>query len=72
MQINKLQLLQETGPATLMKLKGPGYTWQSFHHFNKGENFFDFLFGFLHTNLFWKGSTLKGKNLLLGEQILSF
>ena len=36
--------------------------------FTKGSNFCDFLFAFLDNR---KGSTLKGKNLLLEEQILS-
>ena len=35
------------------------------------DNFRDFMFVFLHTDLFMKeGSSLKGMNLLPGEQIL--
>ena len=33
--------------------------------FDKGDNFCDFLFAFLYNNLSGKGSSLKGKNLLL-------
>ena len=41
--------------------------------FTKGDNFYDFLFAFLEDKALLKfGSTLEGKNLLLGEQILSF
>ena len=44
-----------------------------FLQFFKGDNFCDFLFAFLHTQFSSeKGSTLKGKNLLPREQILSF
>ena len=40
--------------------------------FTKVENFCDIVSVFLDDKVFPKGSTLKGKNLLLGEQILSF
>ena len=41
--------------------------------FSKGDNFCVFLFASLDDEAFLKlGSTLKGKNLLLGEQILPF
>ena len=40
--------------------------------FLKGDNFCDFLFAFLVMKPSHKGSSLKGKNLLLVEQIRSF
>ena len=40
--------------------------------FAKGISFCDFLFASLEDEALPKGSTLKGKNLLLEEQILSF
>ena len=41
--------------------------------FSKGKQFYELPVGFPGgRNLFKMGSTLKGKNLLLGEQILSF
>ena len=54
------------------KLKCMG-TSQSFSTmFSKGDNFCDFLFTELEDEVFPKlGPTLKGKNLLLWEQILS-
>ena len=39
---------------------------------SKGDNFCDFLFAYLEDEVFQKGSTLKGKNLLQWEQIFSF
>ena len=38
----------------------------------KGNNFHDFLFASLKDKTVQKGSTLKGRNLLLQEQILFF
>ena len=38
----------------------------------RGSNFYDFLIAVLDKEHFQKGSTLKGKNLLLMEQILSY
>ena len=38
----------------------------------KGNNFWDFMVASLDEALLKRGSTLKGKNLLLEEQILSF
>ena len=38
----------------------------------KGNNVYDFLFACLHDSPSKMGSTVKRKNLLLGEQILSF
>ena len=44
-----------------------------FLHFHTGSKFFDFLFASLDNTALPKiGSTIKGKNLLLREQILSF
>ena len=40
--------------------------------FSKGNNFYDFLFTFLDNKSFAEGSAVKGKNLLLLEQIHSF
>ena len=48
------------------------YTSSSYRHFYKGENFCDVLFGFPgQLSPSYIGSTIKGKNLLLREQILS-
>lgn len=39
----------------------------------KGENFYDFLFGFLYNESFGEiGSTLKGRNFLLKNMFLHF
>ena len=40
--------------------------------FTKGDNYHDILSVSLYNEPFQNGSTIKGKNLLLEEQILSF
>ena len=57
----------------LINIKVNGYISIFFHQFSKGNNICDFMFASLEEkNPLKMGSTLKGKNLLLREQILSF
>ena len=72
-----MQLTNEEGYEILhlavhIVLKVFGYTSIFLPYFAKGNNFRDFLFAYLEDEVFQKGSTHKGKNLLQWEQILSF
>ena len=49
-----------------------GYTFMFFYHSTKGNNLCDVLFAFFGKKPFQKGSTLKEKNLLLEQQIVSY
>ena len=52
-------------------IKGNGSTAKFFCYFTKGDKLHDFLFAALQDDALKRVSTLKGKNLLLEEQILS-
>ena len=75
------QKLEQNAPNIWNKPYVPVMNWTVFqretmfvtYSFSKGDNVCDFLVAFLvNETLQEMGSTLKGKNLLLWEQILSF
>ena len=54
-------------------IKGSGFTWLIFHHFLQGRQLLWLLDCFpARQSTSEKGSTLKGKNFLQGEQIRTF
>ena len=59
-------------PVFLEKLSCTGTPPHFYVIFKKGNNFHDFLISSLDEVALLKGSTLKEKNLLQEEQILSF
>ena len=58
--------------CTVKWFKENGYARYIFNQFLKGDNFDNVQFAFLYTKPSEKVSTIKGTNLLLREQILSF
>ena len=66
-KINEIEIVED--PESSLSL----VRFVFFYHFCKGNNFCDFLFASLAVETFQKnGFTLKGKNLLLGQQFFPF